>query len=240
MITETKRTTREKIRNALLIGDAAKALDLLATEFPIVLTQDIDDSAGGIRLKLQLRVFIENLSSMRNASQPRGKGKRKQDSHDSTEDLTMDDSPSTTSSPSANSAIDDLLQLGRAIDAEYQGDPRVAVGEALRLTFSLLAYDSPAERGLGGKIGYLLSAEARDDLADEVNSAILGQSIPSSLTRVRERRLMIFEMIVSQSLPARPHLETIYRHAAAAVELLVDEGVGSAALVDIRAEILKS
>ena len=108
---ETKRNTREEIRNALSIGDAALALTLLAMEFPTVLTQDKDDPSGGIRLKLQLRVFIESLSSMRKASQPRGKGKRKQDANEAMEDLAMDDS--TTSSPSSSSsALDDLLGLG--------------------------------------------------------------------------------------------------------------------------------
>lgn len=181
--TSSKGNSRGEIRAAILVGDAARALELLSTNFPRVLTQDLElDPAGGIRLKLQLRIFVESLLTMRNISQPRGKGKRKKDENEAMEDLEMDDHSSSSSS---SSALDDLLQLGRTIDAENAADQRPAVKEALSLTFSLLAYDSPEDRGLGGKIGYLLSEQARVDLADEVNSAILSQFFTSRLSFIQ-------------------------------------------------------
>jgi hypothetical protein len=43
---------------------------------------------------------------------------------------------------------------------------------------------------------------------------------------------------VSQSLPPIPHLESVYRHTSASIRLLGDMGVGAAAMVDVREEVL--
>lgn len=76
-------------------------------------------------------------------------------------------------SHSSSSSLDYLLSLGRSLHADYSSDQRPAVQHALRLTFSLMAYDDPAS--VGGEVGKLLSREQRAEEADKLNSAILGE-----------------------------------------------------------------
>ncbi|GAA5822889.1 hypothetical protein JCM3770_004567 [Rhodotorula araucariae] len=111
--------------------------------------------------------------------------------------------------------LDALLALGQALHATYGADARPAVRAELQAVLGLVAYADP-EREASGRTRDLLDERERARLADEVNVAILRAS----------------------NLPPMPALETLYRHAAAAVQLAGDVGAGSAAMVDLRKEML--
>jgi hypothetical protein len=86
------------------------------------------------------------------------------------------------------SALDAALAYGRSLQEMYGDDAdEEEIRETLMETFSLLAYAAPERQG--GRVAYLVSQEAREELADELNSAILGAStapgeceLPRSMT----------------------------------------------------------
>ncbi|GJN92586.1 hypothetical protein Rhopal_005617-T1 [Rhodotorula paludigena] len=111
--------------------------------------------------------------------------------------------------------LDDLISLGQSLHAAYSADPRPAVRSELEAVLGLMAYADP-EREATGRTRDLLDPSEREKLADEVNRAVL----------------------LASDLPPMPPLEALYRHAAATIQLAGDRGVGSAALVDVRQEVL--
>lgn len=196
---------RSQIRRAVLAGQAQSVLDLTERHFPAVLATT--DETGGILLKLRLRVFVEKVILMRMTPEPtKGKGKRKMDEAEDDTLMLADDSGTTA-------GLDELLELGRTLDGLYGSDERPHVVQALKETFSLLAYERPEHQS--GRIGWLLSQAARTQLADDLNAAILQHLGASSSSR----------------------LEALYRQMGAVVSTLGEWDCGSAALVDTR-EIL--
>lgn len=158
-------TLRTSIRRAFLAGEADKVLQLTQAHFPAVLLGGEEDESGGMLFKLRLRVFIEAV--IRSGKMPSGgKGKARVDDAD----IDMDDDASP--SPS----LDTLLSLGRSLHLDYSNDSRPSVQDSLAETFSLLAYEDPSK--IGGKVGALLSREAREEGSDQLNSAILGTLPP--------------------------------------------------------------
>lgn len=67
--------------------------------------------------------------------------------------------------------LQDTLQYGQVLRAEFAGDPRREVKRALEETFALLAYTDPRESLLAP----LLETSGRVPVAEELNSAILGK-----------------------------------------------------------------
>ncbi|KAK4052488.1 hypothetical protein OIV83_002290 [Microbotryomycetes sp. JL201] len=186
---------RGEIRQVFMTGDVPRVIELVSKHYPTVLEQDADDTSGGMLFKLRLRAFTELV-----ARQARRNVVPAEIVADDNVDMGGDDH-----SPD----LDEVLVLGQKLDAEYSSDPRRAVQEALKLTFSLMAYDRPQDEP--GLIGWVVSQDARSRLADELNKAIL----------------------VSQSLPPIPHLESMFRHTHAVVDLLGECGSGASALVDV-------
>jgi hypothetical protein len=76
------------------------------------------------------------------------------------------------SSVTKAAALDAALAYGRSLQEHYGANTSDEVQTTLRETFSLLAYAQPERQG--GRVAYLVSQEARDELADRLNSAILG------------------------------------------------------------------
>ncbi|KDE02423.1 hypothetical protein MVLG_07019 [Microbotryum lychnidis-dioicae p1A1 Lamole] len=188
---------RGQIRSAILEGNPTLAITLAQRHYPGVvdgsqfpLESDFDPE-GGMLFQLRTREFVE-LSAKINSP-----------------------SPSPSSSMSDDSDLEELFALGRQLDAQYSSDPRPHVQATLKQTFALLAYASPSLM-TSPQIRYLYSSEARQALADQVNSRIL----------------------ISQKLPPKPELESLYRHTAAVIDLLGREGHGAAALVHIKKELL--
>ncbi|SCV71321.1 BQ2448_2909 [Microbotryum intermedium] len=185
---------RGQIRAAILEGNPTLAITLAQRHYPDVvdgsqfpLESDFDPE-GGMLFQLRTREFVE-LSAKIN-------------------------SPSS-SSISEDSQLEELFALGQQLDAQYSSDPRPHVQATLKQTFALLAYSSPSLM-TSPQIRYLYSTEARQALADQVNSRIL----------------------VSQKLPPKPELESLFRHTAAVIDLLGREGYGAAALVHMKKELL--
>jgi hypothetical protein len=71
----------------------------------------------------------------------------------------------------AQSVLDAALAYGQSLHADYVSDPRVDVQHLFKRTFSLVAFDNPLEAG--GEVTELAGQKAREDLADELNKAIL-------------------------------------------------------------------
>lgn len=69
------------------------------------------------------------------------------------------------------------IAYGQELGAEFANDPRREVKQALKDTFALIAYENAKESSLAP----LLEINGRVPVAEELNSAILGMSCPSSI-----------------------------------------------------------
>lgn len=78
-------------------------------------------------------------------------------------------------------AYDDLLQqtleYGQSLQAEFDSDPRREVKQALDEVFSLWAYEDPMTNKA---VSHLLDRRGRVEVAEELNAAILSKPAPSS------------------------------------------------------------
>lgn len=89
--------------------------------------------------------------------------------------------------------MDTVLMYGLELSGLYSGPTSSPEVQAIiKSVFSLIAYPDPAS--LGGQMGRMCSQSARNELAEEINSA----------------------MLVSRGRPGRPLLETVWRQAHAA------------------------
>jgi len=66
----------------------------------------------------------------------------------------------------------EALAYGQQLQEDYHNDPREEVKRVLGEAFSLLAYTDPR----GSVVGHLLEESGRREVAEELNSAILGKS----------------------------------------------------------------
>jgi Ran-binding protein 9/10 len=71
------------------------------------------------------------------------------------------------------SMLADALAYGQQLQEDYREDPREDVKRVLGEAFSLLAYTDPR----GSVVGHLLEESGRREVAEELNSAILGTSL---------------------------------------------------------------
>ena len=67
-----------------------------------------------------------------------------------------------------------MLEYGMELKQEFANDPRREVKRALEDTFALIAYENVRESSLAP----LLETRGRVPVAEELNSAILGKSLP--------------------------------------------------------------
>lgn len=67
--------------------------------------------------------------------------------------------------------MNDALQYGQELQSEFKDDPRREVKQALKDTFALIAYPDARESSLAP----LLEVDGRISVAEELNSAILGE-----------------------------------------------------------------
>lgn len=66
--------------------------------------------------------------------------------------------------------LQDTLQYGQDLQAEFKDDPRREVSKALEDAFSLMAYQDPLN---AKQVSHLLDPSGRVAVAEELNSAIL-------------------------------------------------------------------
>lgn len=156
---ESDSALRSVIREAFLVGNISQVLELVNRHYASVLTTDKDALEGGIYFKLLMRSFIEELLNGGGGGMSEG------------ERSPVDEATTSSSSPRS---LDSLLALGRHIHNVFGEDKRPLVQEGMKATLGLLAYDHPESEE--GEVGWLVSSAAREQLADELNSAILGES----------------------------------------------------------------
>ncbi|KWU42988.1 SPRY-domain-containing protein [Rhodotorula sp. JG-1b] len=125
----------------------------------------------------------------------------------------LDGAAAAAAEPSAAPplTLDSILSLGQSLHATYSSDPDPRVREELQAVLGLMAYRDP-EKEATGRTRELLSKAERENVADELNKAILRAA----------------------GLPPVPALEALFRQAAASIRLAGDLGSGSAALIDVK------
>ncbi|GAA5932564.1 hypothetical protein JCM1841_004314 [Sporobolomyces salmonicolor] len=203
---------RSEIRTAAVSGYAQRALELMAEHYPSALTEHESAEDGGVLFKLRCRVFVEAVLAMSRAPSGTGETAPNAKGKGKAEGPDVDIDMSCSDDPS----LDDLLDLGRSLHTDYSSDPRTSVQNDLQATLGLMAYKDPKSEATG-RARELLEEKEREEVADELNRA----------------------MLLAAALPPIPALEHLYRHAAASIQLAGDFGAGSAALVDVRKEVLE-
>lgn len=162
-------------RNKLDPGDGGEPGRSLAED-----KVDGEDDGGMLLFKLRLQQFVEavrrNTASHRTSAGTEsndGKGKARAQATENAHHNDDCDQDMDTNVDSTQSSLDVVLSLGKALHAEYSSDLRPTIQSRLKTTFSLMAYDRPDLEP--GEISHLVSDEARLEIADELNSAILSE-----------------------------------------------------------------
>jgi hypothetical protein len=195
----------KEIRNAILTGDIDRAISLTQTFYPTVLEKN-----EPIYFRLRARKFVEMMRMCADVAGPGMKSINSPDSEKMAVDLQpqeedeqvddevrmtdvspthhnakfvideedSDDETVTTTKQQRREAtmLTDALAYGQQLHEDYRDDPREEVKRVLGEAFSLVAYTDPR----GSVVGHLLEESGRREVAEELNSAILG-TFPKSL-----------------------------------------------------------
>jgi Ran-binding protein 9/10 len=189
----------EEIRKAILTGDIDRAISLTQTFYPTVLEKN-----EPIYFRLRARKFVEMMRMCADGTGPTKSidtpdtEKMAIDTDPQEEDEQVDDevhmTDVTPTHPNTKFVIDEedsedesmtpskqqrreasmlaeALSYGQQLQEDYRDDPREEVQRILREAFSLLAYTDPR----GSVVGHLLEEAGRREVAEELNSAILGR-----------------------------------------------------------------
>ncbi|KAH8811790.1 hypothetical protein F5884DRAFT_290075 [Xylogone sp. PMI_703] len=190
---------RQRIRTAILDGDIDKALKYTTAYYPNVLRDN-----EHVYFRLKCRKFIEMIrqgAEMHNATMNTNK---KSASHNGgwyddiiNHEMELDDHQEQSNNTwdkmntegtesdqvEYHNLLEDTLQYGQLLQAEFKDDPRREVKKALEDAFALMAYQDP----LNAKgVAHLLDPSGRVAVAEELNSAIL-QSLGKSSTAALEQ-----------------------------------------------------
>ncbi|KAL7747857.1 hypothetical protein RI367_006792 [Sorochytrium milnesiophthora] len=215
---------RQQICDHILTGNIDGAIETTNRLYPQVLSKQNED----IYFQLRCRKFIELMAS----SSPVGaksatNGTRSRTGHDMDVDsdsshTAMDlDSEGVSHNGAASIKKKErqrhellllALQYGQELQNDYGKDEREEVQKTLVETFSLLAYQDPS----ASPMAYLLDPARRVRLAEQLNSAIL----------------------VSQSQPPNPQIETIFRQAIVVNKEMIAHGIGSGGLVSAYKDVM--
>ncbi|KAJ7785713.1 concanavalin A-like lectin/glucanase domain-containing protein, partial [Mycena metata] len=222
---------RTRIVNSVVAGDIDTAMTDTKTHYPTVLEAD----EGLMLFKLRCRKFVELLLD---ATELHKKMKAEEAAIVDDDEMGMDvdddaislGSPvsarfpakrvsfsptrSTASKAQVETALTQAIIYGQTLLNDYALDKRPEVQTMFNRTVGIVAWHDPIEHG--GVAAEVAGPEARVDLANELNQAILR----------------------SQGRPVQPALETIYRHTAACVYQLGISGVGAAAFADMQKEFI--
>lgn len=176
---------RGEIRALIGSGDAEGALQRLEQAFPAVLSGDEKAPGGGTRFKLRVRAFIEAahvyaLEEMRSkkaqqeADQARASASQEHDQDDQSVDMdTTENGPAPTPAVGSSDAYDHMMLLSAGLREAYgKDDPSPAVKKQLQVAHGVMGFTDESN---DPEVARLLSPAAREELADEVNAAILGE-----------------------------------------------------------------
>ncbi|KAJ7071552.1 SPRY-domain-containing protein [Mycena amicta] len=227
---------RTQIVNSVVRGDIDSALGDTRKHYPTVLTAD----DGLMLFKLRCRKFIELLletTELKKQMDLEMSVKAPAIVVDDDEmGMDVDDDAVSLGSPVAllvgspgekplsgsarssknklEAALNQAIHYGQSMLNDYSSDKRPEVQSLFKRTVGIVAFHDPIAHG--GIAAEVARPEARAELANELNQAILR----------------------SQGRPPRPALETIFRHTAACVHQLGIVGVGAAAFADMEKEFL--
>ncbi|ESK98176.1 ran-binding protein [Moniliophthora roreri MCA 2997] len=129
---------------------------------------------------------------------------------------TRRNAKSNSATARCEAALNEAITYGQALQVDYKSDSRPEVKAIFKQTFSIVAYEDPL--AAGGAVAEVAGHEARVQLANELNQAILK----------------------SQGRPTHPTLEMIYRWVAVCLLQLGLSGVGAAAFADMQRELLEA
>ncbi len=115
--------------------------------------------------------------------------------------------------------LNGAMSYGQSLQNLYKTKDK-HIQETLIQTFSLLAYSNPQNSALA----HLLQPSARECLAEQVNSAILGN-------------LSIHQVV--QGKPAIAALENVVKQSLVVSKELLNHKVPQAALLDVRKDVLE-
>ncbi|OBT86083.1 hypothetical protein VE02_05719 [Pseudogymnoascus sp. 03VT05] len=213
---------RQEIRNAILDGDVDSALQLTESHYPKVFEDDED-----IYFRLQCRKFIEmihrgaEIRSRASASQSNGQ-QHEYNAYDDmvNQDMELDhpheqnggfdkmDTDSGSGGASNGAVHDDYdrlleetINFGKAISAEFANDKRQSTQRALRDAFALMAYEDPAT---SPDVAHHLALHKRVTLAEDLNSAILvsqGKIPSTALERLIKQTVVLAEDLAENGGP---------------------------------------
>lgn len=179
-----------EIRNYILDGEVDKALKLTTAHYPTVL-QDNED----IYFRLQCRKFIEMIRQAAEIRANTINGKKSNGHHeDWYDDIInhdmeldnpnenngydkMDTDVNGTEQGDYDKLLEETINFGKLLQAEFAHDPRRETQRALQDAFALLAYEDPMN---APQVAYHLFPNKRLTVAEDLNSAILGKSIFSA------------------------------------------------------------
>jgi hypothetical protein len=178
---------RQRIRMAILDGDVDKALKHTNAYYPNVLKDN-----EHIYFRLRNQKFIEMVrqfsdtkpNPLNDSKRTNGHGGQYYDDGIN-HDMEIDESPGTSngydkmdteggidSQINYNKLMEQAIQYGQVLRAEFAHDPRREVQKALEDSFALMCYQDPYDEK--NTVSHLLKREARVSVAEELNSAILG------------------------------------------------------------------
>ncbi|KAF8640946.1 hypothetical protein AX17_000593 [Amanita inopinata Kibby_2008] len=235
---------RTRIVNAVVVGDIDLAISETAKSHPIVLEAETGLMLFKLRCRKFVELVLEasELKKKYKAGEMKKPTLMEADAAEEMDWMSMDVDDDVTISPSpinavgtngfatstsvrsgkgkesttmlVEQALNRAITYGQTLANDYKGDTRPEVKHLFKRTFAIVAWDDPREAS--GIIADVVSTEARTNLANELNQAILR----------------------SQGHPTRPALEMLCRHTAACITQLGLLGVGAAAFADMSRELL--
>ncbi|KAH8601031.1 hypothetical protein B0O99DRAFT_589892 [Bisporella sp. PMI_857] len=197
---------RQRIRAYILNGDIEKAHQYTDQVYPEVLQNN--ESAY---FRLRCRRFIEMIRRGAEMQHPApANGVKTSNGYNGdfyddavNQDMEIDDHHSNgqwdnpdkmdteeSSSLTYSQLLEETINYGKEIQAEFKNDPCQEVQQALSDAFALLAYADPFNEE---KVSHLLDPKERVVLAEEINSAILRKSSSAALEKLYQQTSVLLE-----------------------------------------------
>ncbi|CZR53247.1 uncharacterized protein PAC_03125 [Phialocephala subalpina] len=199
---------RQRIRTAVLEGDIDKALKYTNVYYPNVLKDN-----EHVYFRLRCRKFIEmvrqaaELQNFSSKSSMKKSNGHNGDWYDDiiNHDMELDDHQNSNNYDRMDTEelpenqneysqlLQDTLEYGRILQAEFQNDPRREVKKGLDDIFALMAYQDPLN---AKEVSHFLDTNGRMAVAEELNSAILlslGKSSSAALEKLYQQTYVLLE-----------------------------------------------
>jgi Ran-binding protein 9/10 len=178
------------IRRAVLEGDIDKALKQTKASYPQVLKENEQ-----VYFRLRCRKFIEMIrreaeTTLVGAGGPKGShanisGNNGHSQPPAVEDMELDEEMEDLDGVQGQQDLtQDALLYGQSLQEEYRNDERREVHAALNEVFGLMAYPNPLKEP---KVAHLLDRKGRVAVAEELNSAIMRESLSPHPRSARSR-----------------------------------------------------